>query len=281
MELFYFKGRHPNVGDDFNGNLWPLVWPGLAEERRWNYLIGIGTIIDDRLDALPGRKLVAGSGVRPMGRAASRETLDFAWVRGRLSAAELQLSVELALGDPGFLAPRFFPLPRAPKPGRIGLIPHYHTEVRTHLFRYLGTEGIDIISPRIAPAAFFARLLACEAVFCEAMHGAIFAQAYGVPWARVRLHSHVSEGPTVSTFKWEDTFSVLPALTHFRHAPTFNVRSHLKEKAGKAHASAWWQARKLRTWLREQSRPELVAADATSEVANRIAAKLLSLQESI
>lgn len=209
MKVFYHQGASPNVGDDLNAILWAKLMPGLDQLRTADWLIGIGTILDERVNGLEGSKLVLGSGLRTA-QSSSRFGADvrFAAVRGKHTAARLGLGADVALCDPGFLVSRLWP-DRAPSGDRIGLVPHVYSTRMTEIERVATDAGIEVISPGLPIDEFLAKLKACARVYCESLHGAIFADALRVPWARVRICSHYYEGAGVSDFKWADTFSVL------------------------------------------------------------------------
>jgi beta-1,4-mannosyltransferase len=209
VKVFYHQGTAPNVGDDLNAILWSKLMPGLDQLRTADWLIGIGTILDERVNHLEGSKLVLGSGLRTA-HAPRRFGADvrFAAVRGKHTAARLGLAADVAVCDPGFLVTRLWP-DRAAGGDRIGLVPHVYSTRMTEITRVATDAGIEVVSPALPIDEFLAKLKACARVYCESLHGAIFADALRIPWARVRICSHYYEGSGVSDFKWADTFSVL------------------------------------------------------------------------
>lgn len=209
MNLFYHHTARGNVGDDFNDVLWPRLLPDLDRLDAAEWLVGAGTIIDRRLFALPGRKLVLGAGYRPRGRRPDfGSDVEFRAVRGYLSAQALGLPSATAACDPGFVVRRW-PEVRGRSLGLVGLVPHVYSEDGSGISAAAAAAGLDVISPTLPPLEFLRRLSRCARVFCESLHGAIFADALRVPWARVLVSAHYYEGAGVSDFKWRDTFSVL------------------------------------------------------------------------
>jgi succinoglycan biosynthesis protein ExoV len=208
VKVFFHRAPGGNVGDDLNADLWRRLIPELDELATADWLIGIGTILDERINALPGRKIVMGSGVRPNGAGRLHGDIRIAAVRGLLSAQRLGLDRTLAVCDPGFLVARLWPGANECR-DRIGLIPHVYSMQWTQIAQAGADAGLEVISPTLAIDDFLQRLRRCERVFCESLHGAIFADALRIPWARVRLSSHYFEGAGVSDFKWQDAFSVV------------------------------------------------------------------------
>jgi succinoglycan biosynthesis protein ExoV len=208
MNLFYHHSTR-NVGDDLNAVLWPRLLPDLAQLSGADWLVGAGTIIDDRLFTLPGRKVVLGSGYRPSSRSPRfGSDVEFYGVRGELSAQALGLARSAAACDPGFVVSRW-PECRAQPGDRVGLVPHFYSEESSGIVAAAASAGLEVVSPRLPVEEFLRRLGRCARVYCESLHGAIFADALRVPWARVLISAHYYEGRGVNEFKWRDAFSVL------------------------------------------------------------------------
>jgi succinoglycan biosynthesis protein ExoV len=210
MKVFFHKVHGGNVGDDVNAELWHRLIPELDELATADWLIGIGTILDERINALPGRKVVMGSGLRPNTAGRLQGDIRIAAVRGLLSAERLGLNPAVAACDPGFLIGQLWPTSSSDAAG-IGLIPHVYSEQWSEISKAGVDAGLDVISPTLPIEQFLQRLRRCKRVYCESMHGAIFADALRIPWARVRLTSHYFESAGVSEFKWQDAFSVVGA----------------------------------------------------------------------
>ena len=217
MKVFYYQAEGGNVGDDLNAVLWRHLLPDLDHLDTADWLIGVGTIIDERLNALEGPKVVVGSGLRA-GRQLPRfsDDLRFAAVRGKLTAERLGLGPDVALGDAGFLVGSLLdplvPLETA-RPDKVALIPHVYTERWSKVVDVARDAGLSVISPTLSVREFLERLAGCSRVYCESLHAAIFADALRIPWTRVRISSHYYEGDGVSEFKWRDAFSITDVPT--------------------------------------------------------------------
>ena len=208
MQVFFHKAPGGNVGDDLNAELWHRVVPGLDELATADWLIGIGTILDERINSLPGSKIVMGSGVRPNSSGRLHGDIRIAAVRGLLSAERLGLDRSIAACDPGFLVAQLWPGSNSSAES-VGLIPHVYSEQWSEISKAGADAGLEVISPTLPIEQFLQRLRRCKRVYCESLHAAIFADALRIPWARVRLTSHYFEGAGVSDFKWQDAFSVI------------------------------------------------------------------------
>jgi hypothetical protein len=179
-------------------------------------LLAIGSMVDDRVIAdRHARCVVWGSGWRgnPLSDA-TRALLDVRAVRGPHTAAALGLTGQVPLGDPALLLPRILdpdtlrrtrrptgrpPVRRAivvPHVNHISGAPEVGCDVtvtagvrQTDLWGRFSTTDVVRRVRSIANASF---------VLAGALHAAVIAQAYGVPWAAWR-------GPDVDCpAKWDD-----------------------------------------------------------------------------
>lgn len=213
MKVFYHHTAGGNVGDDMNAVLWQRILPDLKRLDSADWLVGAGTILDERLLQIPGRKVVMGSGFR-LGASGTLDTdIRFGAVRGLLTAESFGLSPDVAVCDPGFLVNRLWPMQVRREPQRIAFVPHIYSEQYSNIATVAADAGFAVISPTLPLEEFLRQLAGCSRAFCESLHGAIFADAMRIPWARVRVCSSRYEGRGVADFKWADTFSVLDLPT--------------------------------------------------------------------
>lgn len=170
-------------------------------------LLAIGSMVDDRVIAdRHAQCVVWGSGWRgdPISDA-TRQLLDVRAVRGPHTAAALGLDTSVPMGDPALLLPMLIDIAGHRSARRGILVPHIShisgapevgcDQTVTMGVRQAGLTGRfttrDIVRRvrTIATAGF---------VLTGALHAAIIAQAYGVPWAAWR-------GPDVDCpAKWDD-----------------------------------------------------------------------------
>lgn len=157
--------------------------------------------------------------------------LTFHAVRGPLTAAGLCPGVDVALGDPALLLPHLCPRPRRPH-GRTLLLPHLDRVESPMARRWAAAAGCDEVRSPYVHAAFerdtlrrvppgmvlrdlrrwlrlrragvhslwdtVDRIAGASFVLTGSLHGAILAQAYGVPWAAY------TDGCVDSPSKWRD-----------------------------------------------------------------------------
>lgn len=204
VALGYFQSPAGNVGDDLNPWLAPLLLPEVRFGRSDTVLIGIGSIlVSGRWDGY-ARKIVAGAGARSAERL---PCLDASWdircVRGPQSVEAIAAgggTCPIGIADPAILISRFV-APAARRRG-IGIVPHYQSGRR--VWRALATLcGAELIWPHLPVETFLARAGRCDFLLCEAMHGAILADALRIPWAPVAFQNRRAEGST-HAFKWLD-----------------------------------------------------------------------------
>jgi succinoglycan biosynthesis protein ExoV len=98
MQLYYFKDRRGNFGDDLNPWLWRQLLPEVLQGSPDELFVGIGTLLNHRLPAAP-LKHVFGSG-HGYGR---KPVIDSQWqfhaVRGFETARALGLPKETVITD--------------------------------------------------------------------------------------------------------------------------------------------------------------------------------------
>lgn len=183
MQLIQCRLPVPNFGDDLNTLLWPALLPGAFEDDPATGFVGIGTIIGMPCGAV--RRLhvfSAGIGNDPPGAWAGK---DITWwcVRGPLSARWLGLPPDRALTDGAILAPGSAGLPAAATgAGGVAVIPHWHTLDHPGWPAAVAEAGFALVDPRAPPAAVIGRIAAAGLVLTESLHGAILADALGIPW---------------------------------------------------------------------------------------------------
>ena len=195
MHFNYCQIAGGNFGDDLNRLMWPALFPELPQMGGHVAVYGIGTILGGT-HARSQHKVVLGSGlggarIRPL-----RGSWDFRWVRGPCTALRLRLAPERALGDPASLWPVLQASPTGE--GAWGLMPHHATWDGFDWEQVAGQAGMLAINPKQSPVAVVAQMRRCSRVLSESLHGAIFADALGIPWAGCVLSHRFNQ------FKWRD-----------------------------------------------------------------------------
>lgn len=228
LKIFYYD-EYDNFGDSLNAWLWPRIFAGLEFPKDF-ILVGIGTILDGRIPA-QGKKIIFGSGYRPSTKKAQvDDSWEFSFVRGPKSAA--QFGGAPWITDSAYCL-RLLDLPEVPKRYKLSYIAHYMSQLGNMSLRnVVESHGIHFIDPQDPIEKVLDEIRMSEAILCEAMHGAIVADAYRVPWRRVKYRAHLHEKSAVSNFKWLDwaeAMEVTPETTTI--FPAWNGKGFLTRLA--------------------------------------------------
>jgi len=232
MILYRWQGSAPNFGDELNTVLWPRLLPDFFDDDPATRFLGIGSVLDRR-HADANLKLVAGSGY---GGYLQPPLLDrrwhIAWVRGPRTARMLALPDALGFGDPASLLPCAGLVPNLPRL-RVGFMPHFESAARGAWDAAARAAGIVLIDPRGDPLAIAAAIASCHVLLSEALHGAIVADALGVPWIAIEPLSAIHRP------KWQDWADSLGLIIRFQHLPA----SSMPERARLSHLAAFHAGR--------------------------------------
>jgi succinoglycan biosynthesis protein ExoV len=201
-----------NFGDDINLRLWHRLFPDLSKLKDQAVFYGVGTLLDGPHDKSI-RKVVLGAGIGEVNSAHRDSSWDFRWVRGPRTAAEFGLSSDLGVGDPAILWPGLTTGDHQ-HDGPVGLIPHFATWDSFDWTAVAAQAGMVAINPKEEPHKVFANMRGCSQILAESLHGAICADAMGVPWAACILSHRFNE------FKWNDWIATI----HRRYSPLFMHR---------------------------------------------------------
>jgi len=221
MQLYYFKDRRGNFGDDLNPWLWRQLLPEVLQGSPDELFVGIGTLLNHRLPAAP-LKHVFGSG-HGYGR---KPVIDSQWkfhaVRGFETARALGLPKETVITDAAILV-RAVRGPRREGPTlRFGFIPHCQSNIWFDWSSVCGELGFHFIDVSWDVERVMAEMSRCEVLICEAMHGAIVADALRIPWMPVSCYEDIS------AFKWRDWLSTVELpYTPTPIASLFDAERHL------------------------------------------------------
>lgn len=202
MKLYYFKDPSGNFGDDLNPWLWRQLLPDILDDREDEIFVGIGTLLNHRLPMLP-IKHVFGSGFGYGNPPHINEKYIFHAVRGYETAKALNLPTESVITDAAVLI-RAVDYPKAKeKSFRFGFMPTGQT-IRNYDWEVICRElGFCYISCHWDVERILFEMSRCETMICEAMHGAIVADAMRIPWIPVCCNNDIL------AFKWRDWLSSL------------------------------------------------------------------------
>jgi len=197
VKLYYYKDPIGNFGDDLNPFIWDALAPEIFDEDDSSILLGIGTLINSQVPAQPV-KLIFGSGVGYLEPPKVDAKWQFYCVRGPLSAQRLGLDKSLAITDPAILLAHIAAATPAIKSPHISFMPHHTSAQFADWADICQKAGINYIDPAADLHAVIAQIRQSKLVIAEAMHGAIVADAFRVPWTPVICYDHIL------SFKWND-----------------------------------------------------------------------------
>lgn len=202
MQLYYYRDPSGNFGDDLNAWLWSRLVPTLFDGDSRQIFVGIGTLLNHRLPEIPV-KHIFGSGAGYGDLPVINERFIVHALRGYESARLLGGYEKKVITDAAVLVRAASP-PQAPvKDKEFGFIPHCQSS-RNYDWSTLCDElGIHYVSAEWSVEKVFFEMTRCRTVICEAMHGAIVADALRIPWIPVICYDHIS------TFKWLDWLSTM------------------------------------------------------------------------
>ena len=151
-----------------------------------------------------------GCGIRDSGSLSSQlySSVEFLAVRGPVSASDLRLGGDIPLGDPALLLPALYKPRRSTKfANKSVCVPHYNDSRSDDEIRSI--SGCDLVlrpavkKDKASIKAFIDAICSARFVLAGAMHAAVTAAAYGIPFGF--WDSGNIDIPT----KWEDISSLL------------------------------------------------------------------------
>jgi succinoglycan biosynthesis protein ExoV len=274
MRLHYYRAPKGNFGDDLNPWLWPRLFP-LPLDQCFDdatLLLGIGSILNDQLPDDPVKRIVFGSGC---GYGTTPRMTRF-WqvycVRGPLSAEALGLPPAAAICDGAMLVRELVePVSRATH--EVSFMPH-HVSARIDDWRSVcDSLGFHYIDPSGAVDDVIGSIRSSELVITEALHGAIVADAFRIPWIPVRSRPHIL------AFKWHDWAGSMGLEHSFEFLPRiWNRRIGSRAKRG-LHLVSMPVARARLRWLSRYGRKRLSEDRVFSQVYSRLRASLSEMCE--
>lgn len=227
MQVYVHPCPTKNIGDEFNHWFWQEIFD--EDFRCYSddiLLVGIGTVLNDKLPkASITHVLGSGVGYGNGGKVdPSRWNIHF--VRGKLSANALGLGEQMAISDPGILISRLRPQ-EVVHQYPISFMPHIGIDSERYRRFIEEVIGWHYISPSDEEDKILKEIVASSKLITSAMHGAIIADSYRVPWLAVNT------SPEILPFKWQDWFSSLNIDAHLTQLPAYwnQIRPGLKSKA--------------------------------------------------
>ena len=206
MRLLYHKGK--NFGDELNPYLFNHLLPSFFDDDSSEVFLGIGSILGLKKPA-NDKQIVhvfsSGCGGQFSGTYGDVPTdlsqYRIHCVRGPKTASLLGIQPELAIADAAILTPLVFPKEQLKKSPthHISFIPHIGSlSFNENLSQTLNKAGIHCIDPRAGVEQVISEIVNSKLIITEAMHGAILADSYRIPWIPVKCYQ------TINEFKWND-----------------------------------------------------------------------------
>jgi succinoglycan biosynthesis protein ExoV len=197
LKLTYYSGQ-PNFGDVLSPLLATRLFGEIFDQDDSERLLFIGTVI--RRSAPKGcHETILGAGAGYHAGRYSLERRRVLCVRGPLTCKILGVDQMLAAIDPAILTSRIY----ASGTGATGaclFMPHHasHASAGSQLRAACATAGLEYVSPLDDAERTIGKIRGARRVISEALHGAVVAESYQVPWVPVVF------GSKVLTEKWRD-----------------------------------------------------------------------------
>lgn len=216
MKLFHHKRHdyHANFGDELNHWLWPKLRPDLFDTDDSTAFVGIGTLLNNKLSERiqPAQQVsIFSTGVgyeQPIKQIPATWTIHC--LRGPFSAKWLGLPEQKAITDGSLLVAQILK-PRGHRTG-CSFMPHIQSAIAAaeSWQRICQAANIQYIDPRGSVDSILAAIGSSDRLLCEAMSGAIVADALRVHW------TPITTSPRIYAFKWQDWCASigLPYLPH-------------------------------------------------------------------
>lgn len=201
MDLFYYKSDIGNFGDDLNYWLWPKLFGDFENYSKNTNFIGIGSILDERINS-DKKSVIFGSGIRDvLSIPTIKDVDDIVFVRGPLSSRMLNNCQYIT--DAAYCL-AILEKPVFVKKYEVSYIPYFRHYYNFNWKLFSKLSGINIIDPTSSLENIISEINSSKQILTSAMHGAILADIYRIPWQRVRLTRHGSESAFTSELKWRD-----------------------------------------------------------------------------
>jgi succinoglycan biosynthesis protein ExoV len=200
VQLYYYRDPAGNFGDDLNPWLWPKLLSVPVEHcfDDDTLFIGVGSLLNHKVPPTPAKKIVFGAGCGYGTTPDITPAWRFYCVRGPLSAHVLDLPPTAAVSDAALLVRGYLEPTANETVHRAAFMPHHLTHHYDRWQPICDELGIAYVDPTAPVEHTLETIRTSAVVITEAMHGAIVADAFRVPWIPVRTR------PRISRFKWTD-----------------------------------------------------------------------------
>lgn len=209
MKLVHYDDN-ANFGDVLNVPLSRRIFGDIFDDDQTVRFLFIGTMI--ARSSPPGtREIILGAGAGYKKGPYTLDSREIFCVRGPLTCQLLGLEPKYAAIDPAILCSRYYNSDRAAdeESGTI-FIPHYSTDLTAGAVYRASCEelGITYLSPLEPVETILGTIARARRVITEALHGAIAAESYNVPWVPVICANYVM------ALKWRDFCETIGVAYH-------------------------------------------------------------------
>jgi succinoglycan biosynthesis protein ExoV len=269
MRALRLYGWKENFGDALNYWIWPKLFPGQTDGDD-ALLLGIGTVLSTDVPEHPSRKFVlgAGAGNDPLPRVTDEWT--FLGVRGPRTAAKFSLPSEVVITDSALLLRAHLSV-ASKRRHAVSFMPHIISAYSEEWPDIANQVGLHYIDPRNPIDQVLLDIRESELLLTEAMHGAIVADAFRVPW--IRVQSGERHAPTFKWLDWTESLGIehesywLPFLWRREAGDRTSIRARLSRTV----------ARQRLRWIRRVGRPRLSSDARSDEAYERLLGKVAVL----
>ncbi len=228
MILNYFKSN--NFGDALNPYIFNHFLPEFFDQDPEISFVGIGSILGLNHVREAKKKVVFSSGFAYGALPDIDESFDIFCVRGPLTCEVLKINKKLAICD-GAILLQFMEKEVLEKKYKYSFMPHWESTEKYNWELICKMSDVHYISPTNDVYSVIRQIKQSEVVIAEAMHAAIVADAFRVPWIPVKAYGGINQ------FKWQDWASSLnldyhPLKIKSLYNNTNFTREVIREKTG-------------------------------------------------
>lgn len=201
MRLIYHEGK--NFGDALNPIIFNKLLPNFFTDKGNYEFLGIGSILGLKKPQPETKKMIVFSSgfgnfdTSTYGKIPEKNVLkkyDFRCVRGPLTAKVLSLPEKTAVCDGAILLPHVIPPIHANKQYKYSYMPHHGSLTFYPEWKeLLQSIDINLIDPRENVSFVLEEIQKSDILISEAMHGAIIADAYRIPWIPIKTNKTIIE----------------------------------------------------------------------------------------
>ena len=206
MNLIYYKAEKGNFGDDLNELIWDELLQGYQDKEHLVDLIGIGSILDKRIEESSNEKIILGSGIRDFLYNPKVNILeDLSFVRGPISSKVMKVPyITDAAYAFALLRTKYKELTLNPKKYKLVYVPYFEQCENFDWSIFEKITNIKVVKPTENMEVFLNEISQAEKVITSAMHGAIMADIFRIPWIRLKFPKQGNESSLTSELKWND-----------------------------------------------------------------------------